>query len=423
MSSKQKIEVPVVRLNQQNLVLYQGKMKARDLLELWDVKTFKEEYLMGDSAPPGYQRDAEARAKQISVYVEKCQVPLIPSILVAIKEPEYEEFEKDIGLLKIPRKPKSVTVIDGQHRCLGFDWIRQSIMEQKRLFPTEKGQSKKLKDESIAKLEKVLDFEMAVTFVDSEGAAKLVSGDIDQSLLQRELHHSALTSDDIERVFFFVINKTQKAVNPSLKDVLMYTIASAGIKGIPVITKAQWRTDTVPLVRDLNFRDTSPLCGLINIIGRRGSQQPVRLNTFVSSLEPLFRNNEGFSGLQREKQYTYLSSYWSVLKNMYPRAFRDDTRSNYLILRSLSVYVLNRLANDVYNWCHEEKIDLPSEKDIEKFLEPLRDFSWAVKESPIAAFGGQKGVDAAYKMLAEKLHKGGIRQAQRILEPLQSRLE
>jgi len=421
MSEKEIIEIPVVRLKQQNLVLYQGKLKARDLLDLWDIKTFKEEYLTGESAPSGYQREAEGRARQISTYVAECQVPLIPSLLLAVKGPEFEEFERGYGVLKIPRKTKAITVIDGQHRGLGFDWIRHSIEERKRLFPAAaKGKGKKLEDEGVAELEKLLDFELPVTFVDSDGAAKIVSEMIDKSVIERELHQSMLTPDDVERVFFFVINKTQKSVNPSLKDVLMYTIAAAGISGIPTIAKEQWRTEVVPVVRDLHFDEKSPLYGLINLIGRRGAMQPVRLNTFVSSLAPLFTENQAFSELEKDERLQYLKAYWAVLKKMYPIAFREDTMKNYLVLRSLSVYVLNRLANDVFNWCREEGKKTPSEDDISKYLRPLQSFDWSRERSRIGAFGGQKGVDEAYKELLKDLERGGIEQATRILNPLMS---
>lgn len=114
----------------------------------------------------------------------------------------------------------------------------------------------------------------------------------------------------------------------------------------------------------------------------------------------------------------YVKTYWSVLKEFYPRAFRQDYRSEYLVLRSLSVYALNRLANDIFNWCREDGIKNPSKDDIKKYLNPLRGFNWSRRTSPIAAFGGQKGVDAAYKELLEELNKGGVEKAKYVLEPL-----
>jgi len=423
MSTREKIEIPVVRLEQRGLLLYQGKIKARDLLEIWDVKRFKEEYLIGETAPPGYQREAEDRAKQISTYVSECQIPLVPSLLLAVKESEFEEFERGYGVLRIPRQDGAITVIDGQHRGLGFDWIQDSIRERMRLFPTvATGKGRKLEDDVVSKLDALLDFELPATFVDSKKAVEVAHKRIDKSILERELGRAELSEDDIERVFFFIINKTQKAINPSLKDVHMYLIASAGINGIPIIAKERWRTEAVPLVRDLHYDRDSPLCGLINLIGRKGAQQPVKLNTFVTSLKPLMVKNPRFSGLERGQQLQYLKAYWEVLKEMYPHAFREDKVKDYLVLRSLSVYALNRLANDVFNWCRGEKTKVPSEDDIRKYLRPLEDFNWSQETSPIGAYGGQKGADEAYKRLLEELSKGGIKEAERQLQEIETRL-
>jgi len=421
MEKEGRIEVPAVRLEQRGLILYQGKIKARELLELWDVKRFKEEYLSPGATPAGYQREAEMRAKDISTYVRECQIPLVPSLLLAAKELEFEEFERGFGVLKIPKKQGVVTVIDGQHRGLGFEWIQNSIREHMRLFPTvTKGKERKLEDKAISELEELLDFELPATFIDGKTAAKVATEKIDKSILQRELRKAKLSEDDIERVFFFVINKTQKSIPPSLKDALMYLIAYSGIGGIPIIAKERWRAEGVPLVRDLHYDKDSPLYGLINLVGRKGAQQPVKLNTFVSSLEPLILKNEKFYKIGKDRQSRYLEAYWRVIREMFPYAFREDRIREYLVLRSLTVYALNRLANDVFNWCQEDGVEVPSENDIRKYLGPLRDFDWSKGKSPIAGFGGQKGVDEAYKKLLEELRKGGIEKAKSILEPLQS---
>jgi len=56
---------------------------------------------------------------------------------------------------------------------------------------------------------------------------------------------------ELEGAFFFIINKTQKPVNPSLKDELAYKTLKAGITGIPIIEKEKWRTEIVPVVNEL----------------------------------------------------------------------------------------------------------------------------------------------------------------------------
>jgi hypothetical protein len=416
---KGKIEIPAVRLEQRGLVLYQGKIKARELLECWDIKAFEEEYLKRKSslAPPGYQREPEKRANDIATYVRECQIPLVPSLLLASRELEFEEFERGFGILRIPRKEKAIAVIDGQHRGLGFARLAQSIAEEKRLFPTtfeERGKTLSSGDKS--ELETLLDFELPATFVDSNIAAKVATEKIDKTILERELGVTKLNPESIERVFFFIVNKTAKSINPSLKDVLMYYIASAGIKGIPIIEREEWRADAVPLVRDLHYDRDSPLRGLVNLIGRKGAKQPVKMNTFVGSLRLLVHENEKFQELTKKQQVEYIKMYWKVLKEMFENAFKPDRIKQYLILTSLSVHALNWLADDVFRWCQGDETRVPSESDIKKYLDPLKDFKWDKDSSPIGPYGGYKGARAAYKLFLKTLSESGINEAKQRLQ-------
>ena len=420
------IEIPVVRLEQRGIVLYQGKIKARELLDTWDVKRFEEDYLRPETAPPGYQREVEKRAGEIATYVRECQIPLIPAVLLSVKGAAFEEFERGFGVLRIPKPKeegeKNIYVIDGQHRGYGFHRIRTSIADRLRYFPTTAEEKRrKLFEEELTELESLLDFELPATFIDGETAAKIATERIDKSILERELGKTELTADDVERVFFFVINKTQKAIKPALKDVLMYLIASAGINGIPIIEREWWRKEAVPLVRDLHYDRDSPLCGLISLIGRRGAPEPVKLNTFVKSLQPLIEKNDEFQRLAREKQLQYLKAYWTIVREMFEYAFKKEKIKDYLVLRSLSVYALNRLANDVFNWCREDGVEVPSEDDMRKYLTPLRGFDWRSETSPVAGLGGEKGVRKAYELLLTKLSEGGVDKATRQLQRLEIR--
>jgi hypothetical protein len=87
-----------------------------------------------------------------------------------------------------------------------------------------------------------------------------------------------------------------------------------------------------------------------------------------------------------------------------------------MVLRSLGVRVLNYLASDILDWCIAHGIELPSENDIEKYIGPLKEFDFKRKSSKIAAFGGEKGVREAYKLLLEFLGEHGIQEAKKKLE-------
>ncbi len=408
MVKEEKIEVPVIRLGQKGLVLYQGKLKARDLLDLWDVKKFKDEHLQHPSISPGYQRETENRANKIATYVVECEIPLIPSILVSLRKGEFEELERDYGFLRIPREKGAIYVIDGQHRCMGFDLLKRSIEGERKPLLQAGGES-------------LLDYEVPVTFIDARKAADLATEKIDKSILERELGRDKLREEDVERVFFFITNKTQKSLQATLKDVNMYFIASAGIKGIPIIEEQRWRADTVPIVRDLRYDPDSPLYGLIRIVGPTGAQRTIRFSSFISSLEDLMRKNERFASLDRQQQVQYLKRYWGVLRGMFPLAFREDRTKDFLILRTISVYALNRLANDIFNWCQENGPKVPTEAEIQKHLKPLAGFDWSRENSPIAAFGGQKGAEQTYILLLKKLAEGGNEKAKKRLESLEAK--
>lgn len=415
MVTDKEIEVPVVKLQQRGLLLYQGKLKARELLETWDIKHFKEEYLKPRMKGPGYQRQEDKiRAEQIHKYVAECQIPLVPSILVAVKDPEFKPLDHDHGILTIPRKEGAVFVIDGQHRGLGFASIRDAIEVERRLSSTARGKEKASLDVKISRLEKLLNFELPTTFVDSRIASKIATEKIDTSKMEKT-DKRTLNEDDVERVLFFVINKTQKSINPSLKDALMYLIHSGGIRGIPIIAKEIWRIDAVPLVRNLHYNLNSPLRGCISIMGRKGALEPVKLNTFVSSLKPLIINNTRFGELDKNQQTEYLQEYWTVLKELYPKAF--DNAKEYLLLRSLSVYALNRLASDVFDWCQTNGVKVPTRGGIRKYLNPLKDFDWS-RNGYLLGLGGQKGAIRAYGILLDELIRKGVKEAKNSLDRL-----
>jgi hypothetical protein len=417
MQKYDEIGIPVVKLQQRELLLYQGKLKAKELLEIWDVKRFKEENLTVRGT--GYQRqEDERRAQEIEDYVTNCQIPLVPSILVAVRSPKFEQIQPGLGVLKLPRKKGAAFIIDGQHRGMGFDSIVESIKIEKQLAATlAKDKDKASARTKILELEDLLEFELPTTFVDSEAAAKTAAAKIDKS---KTMDNKPLTADDVERVFFFVINRTQKSVNPSLKDALEYLIQSGGIRGIPVITKEIWRTEAVPLVRDLNFNPGSPLRKLINLSGRRGAQEPVKLNTFVSSLKPLIVKNGRFGKeLDKEQQLKYLNEYWAVLRELFASAF--DKPKEYLLLRSLSVYALNRLASDVFDWCQNNGVRIPTRQEIKKYLSLLKGMDWT-RNGDMAGLGGQKGATRAYGILLKKLIKNGIKEAELSLTYLEQGL-
>ena len=388
------MKVPVVQSIKKGIPEYQGKMKARDLVRLWDIERFREEDL------EGYQREQyDERLSDVAEYIQNCPIPLMPAIYVGIKNgmtfspiPEAD----GLGYLDFGDEKGVIKVIDGQHRGGGFDYIRRKVLPELQ----EEHSRGQVTDEELEAVEATLDYDVNVTFVDTVRAAEEGKKSVEDPDV-------TLGPEDVERTLFIIINKTQKSIRPSLNDTLMYKIRSAGIPGIPIIERDQWRTEATQIGIRLN-RNGPPLAGQINISGRRGMAMPVQLASFVSSLESLMKNDP-FTALASDEQYQYVKNYWTVLRDSWPNAFNYPR--DHFVLRTIGVYTLNRLANDVFGWCREKGLHVPSVGDIQPYLSPLAAFNWRRQDSQVRAYGGQAGVAAAHTLLLENLKNGGVAEA------------
>jgi len=397
------LKVSAVKLRQGNVIAYVGKMKSAEILALYDLKRWSTMQL------DGYQRGVyEERKREIARYLKNCSIPVIPAILVSIRGDSnfITNDGGDVGTLEIPRRKGSMMLIDGQHRVSGFEWYAEQLTE---MGAGNSGQELDRLDSM-----RILEYEVPVLFMDSESAAEVLERDRKQTFMGKKV-----MPEDVERVVFYTLNKTQRGITPSLKDMLQFFIQKSGMRGIPAIERERWRVDAAEIGYRMNA-EASPMEGMINLSGASG-MGPVQLNSFVTSLKPLFALRS-FQNLSPEAKYDFIRVYWSVLEKLFGEGFKDY--SNYLILKSIGIYSLNWLAADIHNWCDAKNVP-PTEKSILKFLRSLRGFNWRTKPpnpSPLKAFGGTVGVRQAYRMLLKRLAKGGISEAKKKLKTLQVRI-
>jgi len=372
------LKINVIRLRQKDIEMYLGKMKFIDVLKLYEIERFKEKELSG------YQRELyEERTATFVEYLKKCPVPVVPSLLVSLREARFISKDNETGILEIPRKKGAIWIIDGQHRVGGFEKLWENLIFS--------DYSDEIDYESLLSL---INFELPIVFIDSQKTVERLNN----SNRMKE----QITYDDIERISFFVINKTQKGINPSLKDVLMYKIKTGGIEGIPFLDKESWRVSATHISILLNERESSPLYNKINVSGKRGTGKPIQLNSFVSSLKPLFMD-VNFSKMNDYGQFTYLSTFWGSLRELVPEAFHDDKWKDYMILKVIGVYCLNWLALDVFRLCLKTGYNHEDKQTIKKIINPLRNFDWNRQTSPLSSLAGMKGVREGYKLLCETL--------------------
>ncbi len=392
------LRVGVMELKQGNVTAYIGKMKPTDVLDLYDLKRWSVVQL------DGYQRGLyEERKKEVAQYLRNCPIPVLPAILVSIRgDSRFISENGDFGFLEIPKRKGSIILIDGQHRVSGFEWYAEQMLEM------QAGDNRIKLDR--LDLMRILSFEVPVVFLNSETAAEVLNRDRDSTCVG-----NGVTPEDVERVVFYTLNKTQRGIAPSLQDVLKFFIGRSGIRGIPSIERDGWRVSAAEIGYRMNT-EASPLKGMINLSGGSG-MGPVQLNSFVTSMKPLF-TLQSFLNLSPESKYGFIKVYWSVLKELFKEGFQNST--DYLILKSIAIYSLNWLAADIYRWC-DSKNGQSTAQDVLGFLQPLRGFNWRTKgpePSPLKAFGGTVGARQAYRILLKRLARGGVSEARERLRKL-----
>lgn len=387
------VRVPVVKVLERDLPAYVGKMKAIDLLEVCDIKRFSERTL------EGFQREPQQeRLRQIAKYVKECPIPVMPAILVSLgKEVRFVQADLDFGFLEIPRKAGAITLIDGQHRLLGFQLCKRELEELEFIGLTDRY------DEEAMKLRSILNYEIPTLFIDTQIAAELVNKSKKSELKLRTL------PEHVELMMFYIVNRTQKGIRPSLKDALQYVIWQAGIEGLPAVE--EWRGKAAHIGILLERRNDSPLYGKINVSGAPRLGKPTQLASFVSSLEELFIHTD-FGKADLKNQYEFLKAYWEAIRAIFPEAFGPNWRQ-YMILKAIGVYSLNMLAADVYRWLKAKGLQ-PAAKDILNFIKPLESFDWA----KIRPYSGLKGVREAYKELLRHLARARILEAEERLKEI-----
>jgi DGQHR domain-containing protein len=401
------VEVTAIKLVQKEIEMYIGKMKITDILNLYELDKFKEEEL------EGYQRERyEERTSQLVEYLEKSPLAIMPALLVGLRETNFIPISDNIGTLRINRKKGAIWIIDGQHRVGGFSKIREQFMFTKKL--------------GASLFTDLMDYELPVVFIDSEGAAEKIKS-------KGAKGTASLSAQDIEKTIFFVVNKTQRGISPSLKDALLYSIKTSGIEGLALVDKEGWRIIGAQIAITLNCKENSPLRAKINVSGQRNSGKPIQLNSFVSSLEILFKDKE-FSNLSVDDKIGFIETYWSALREVLPEAFkaREQPKANgeefgkrysgninknakknqtnnlakekHLLLTSLAVYTMHRIARDLLHLAIRKSINFKQSESFKEVLEPLRSFDWKANSSPLSALGGMKGVSKAYELLTHQLN-------------------
>jgi hypothetical protein len=183
------ISISVMRLRQKELELYIGKMKSRDILQLYEIDKFKEEEL------EGYQRELyEDRTSELIEYLVKCPVAVMPSLFVSLRKATFVPENGDFGVLEIPRNRGSIWIIDGQHRVGGFEKVYQKF---------EFAQNPGGIDAEV--FSALMNYELPVVFIDTRKAAETIRS-------FNNCENREISPEDLERVIFFIVTRHRRGL-------------------------------------------------------------------------------------------------------------------------------------------------------------------------------------------------------------------
>jgi len=350
------IEVDVLDVSQPGLSMYVGKMRARDLIQVTDVRRCLEEL----GVEKGYQREVDkVRLTEIAEYISKSEIVAFPSSVVLSLRGDGVEVVEENGMRKVRIMDNAkLFVIDGQHRIWGFE--KFGVLLQKGQYEGK---------------ENLLNIELPVTFVDL-----------------REMDESEAIA--VERSIFLIMNETQKRVPANLRTILLYLMEVSNKIRHPILEKNRLRIEGAYIARRLHSEEDSPLYQKVKVTDERGLKRLINVNTLARAIEVGFGENSEFKKADKEEKYGFVKNFFAALRDMFPSAFEDEKQSDWILLKSAVVYALMYLASDVYSKLKAEGKDL-SVENISEMIEPLMDIDFS-KDSPLNLHGGYQGVRVIY---------------------------
>lgn len=179
-----KLKIKVIKIQQKGMPLYIGKVQAKELLLLATSDQWR------DTVLDGYQREKfREKTNEIKKYLEGCSISIIPAILASFNDAIFIASEDDIGILEIPLRPGSISILDGQQRTAGFEEIHKEIkkLQTKHSMPN--------REELIQKYIELLSFEIPIVFVDSKAIIEKIKKESHGSLIIKQ--------SELEGAFFY----------------------------------------------------------------------------------------------------------------------------------------------------------------------------------------------------------------------------
>ena len=175
-----------------------------------------------------------------------------------------------------------------------------------------------------------------------------------------------------EMLIFYLVNSRARSVATDLS----YRILQRMLydKGSPkwiesaIMAGADRRKAVASTIVDyLNTKQTSPFKGRIQEVGEQPKKEHLTTDGTITRYVTIVLGEKIFENMIDEDVADLLASYWSAIRDTYPKAFNDP--DDYALVTTLGLSSMSRLFSTVYGYCAKDK-DV-SKENMRKYMEYL----------------------------------------------------
>jgi DGQHR domain-containing protein len=174
-----------------------------------------------------------------------------------------------------------------------------------------------------------------------------------------------------EATLFYVINTTSVKVPVDLAQRLIaQQDQDPGLHNLLVQSGKDWIARATEICDLLNGTPNQPWDDFIRV-PNTGSEQGVKQNTIVRSLRPLLTGEHVYKSQPVDTLAQLLIRYWKAIEKLWPDEIHEDTRDDYVLMKSTGVLTMHELAPVVFEAARAASGKV-TEAALIKVLEPAK---------------------------------------------------
>lgn len=177
----------------------------------------------------------------------------------------------------------------------------------------------------------------------------------------------------IEQELFITINREQKKV--PMSHVKFIDRDSAPTTKIAVL---------------LEQDENSPWFKKVNLVGLRGTNRPVSLDSLSSALKELLQSGE-IKAMDIEDQYLIARDYWDVVSSVWHEAW-EAPKTKSLLRKSMGTLAISKLGGYIIPQCLDRENNKLDREKLFELLSRAKHLNWA-NDGDFRGFSGRQGAD------------------------------